>query len=250
MTLTLGFLIFVLFFVNTFQLANRRKLLKEIDGLKIEAKSKALPTDDIEIKAYLEAQATTSPLAKKLLAASQIEMLPGEPVAVDDAWMHDTKAKLPLIQFWENVKREYACETDDASRVQCIKRWTEGGRTFTSYEKSLLLAEVMDSGKRDEMRAVLFPAKKPDVPAKTPAFRWSKQPNKVLLMATCQHGKPASSFFLDTKDGRRVMRFGCNDGCSKSCTRHYEVDSDFIWIFASGNAWATIDGRWLKVAID
>lgn len=197
-------------------------------------------SDDEDMLAMLEAHATTSELASRLLVAARIapdKLLPKSTPISDVESAHATQ--------WEFVWRQYDFETTDVGRAVAVEQYLEAGIEFTDQQKTLLLEQVEDEERRNEVRRALYP---PQKKKKLTPFRWSKQANTMLCTMTCRCGKPAKW----VTGPELAVQCDQEKPCQGRVVRtRIVMTKKMIFVNPNGDAWRYVgNGEFCKAAID
>lgn len=232
----LGAVLFILY---------QRKVVLSLRGAIDAEKAKRLTaSDDEETLALLEASATVSPLARKLLAsandaATEIKLLATKD---DEAWKNSLSAKTSPVQHWIICRDELMKESSDASRLACLRRYVEAGNRFTIWERSEIASMFQDETLRDSARELVLPK-----PTSVPAFRWSKQKGVAIVTLTCPCGEPADTWVAAVGENFKVACVTCGPKKMKEIDVVCSVGA--IYVCAKGTPWR-IGTKWIKASID
>lgn len=194
--------------------------------------------DDDDVLAMLEAQASTSALAARLLAQARGE----SPAGLLTAGACPAAAGLAeREEQWALIWRQYEIEKTDAGCVQAVNRYLEAGIEFSDYEKTQLLSQVSDENLRDEVRRALYPAKKKRKGRR--GHRWSARPFTMLCTMTCACGRPAAvlrgpELELTCRCQKRPVRTGV------------KLSAEMIFVNPDGKGWRCADKKWHYVSPD
>lgn len=206
--------------------------------------------DDDGVRAYLEACAVTSPLAKRL--AANTEAAGGEVRGVHAFGLvrGESVASEPSDAYWcrQDLERE---DTDD-DRLTALRRHIASGARFTARERSEILAAFSIPEVRHAAREALMPIalSPPSTPSPLPTMmlpgRWSRQRLAVLVFASCKHGNPTHTIRAVNGD----MQISCRRADCEHTSIGIRQDRNMIFVDDDGEAWSIIDDKWVKRAID
>ncbi len=120
--------------------------------------------DDEEVVNYLEASATVSPTAQRLLATLQgsqkilaahaVAAMPASPSG-PPAWAHDTNANIPATERWALFLADLDREPDDEEVAKVVINWLKAGERFTLWERGKILDRIEDYHYRNMVRGHL-----------------------------------------------------------------------------------------------
>lgn len=228
-------------------LYQRKVVLSLRTAMDAEKAKRLAASDDEETLALLEASATVSPLARKLLASANDTATETKIIAAknSEAWKNDLSVKLSPEQHWIICRDDLAREPSDEGRLACLRRYVESGNRFTAWERSEIASMFSDTVLRDAAREVMYPKA---VTPQVPPFRWSKQKGVALVTLTCPCGEPVDSWAAAVGGKFKVACVTC--GPKKQKEIDVVCSAGAIYVSANGTPFIIGSNKWIKASID
>ena len=116
---------------------------------------------DEAMLSYVEACATVSPLAERLLREAQAPraLQAAENVATEPDWMHDPDKHVPCNVQWELTLQDVTSEASQEARLDALRCWVANDYRFTAVERNELV-KLFKGKHRLQARRLLFNGRK------------------------------------------------------------------------------------------